>query len=217
MITRIGFAPGHPSLSLDQLQAHWTTRHAEVTLKLPHIQRYWQNQPVLRDGANLLPWPGFDVCSEFDFAEPVDMDRTFSSPAYFEHVKPDEDHLLDKSRGGMLVAERVHLEGDPAEPEFRLLTFFRTAPLRQPGALASALAAMPGASTATARQIYATLEGGAAGQRVGMFDAVEINGFDSAERAHDFALSPEQRERRLAVAELARGTENLVARVRKVV
>lgn len=216
MITRIGFAPGHPALSVETLQAHWTSRHAEVTLRLPHVRRYWQNQPVLSDGAPLLPWPGFDVCSEFDFADSVDMDRSFASAAYFEHVKPDEDYLLDKSKGGMLLAERVFDEGSPVSDGIRLLTFFRVAALRQPSALAAALISLPRAESAFAREVYVALEGRAAGQRVGMFDAVDINWFEDPESAHAFALSKEQRDRRYAVADLARGTENLIARVRMV-
>lgn len=216
MITRIGFAPGHPALSIDALHAHWTTAHARVTLQLPHVRRYWQNQPVLKDGATLLPWPGFDVCSEFDFDDMVAMDRAFSSEAYFEHVKPDEVHLLDKAKGGMLIAERIKLEGSLDAGEYRLLTFFRAAPMRQPAMLAAGIAALPRAGSAHGREVYAALEGRAAGQRVSLFDAVDINWFESAEAALAFAVSVEQRDRRCALADLIRGTENLIARVRRV-
>jgi hypothetical protein len=163
----------------------------------------------------LLPWPGFDVCSEFDFDDPFEMDRAFCSAAYLEHVKPDEDYLLDKPKGGMVLADRILFEGSPADG-IRLLTFFRLAPLREPSLLASQLQSLPKAARAHSRELYVALGGRAAGQRISMFAAVEIHWFDSSETALAHVLSEEQRERRYAIADLVRGTENLIARVRKV-
>lgn len=215
-ISRIGFAPALPHLSIPQAQAHWAGPHAQVSLTMPGVQRYWQNHAVLRDGLPLLPWTGFDCCSEFDFADTAGMDAAFASAAYFDHVRPDEAQLLDKTSGGMLIAKRHQTHGDPAAPAYRLMRFHRVAPLRPATALADALLTLDLADSAISREVFVALDGGATGQRAAMFDAVEIDGFDSAEAALAHALGAEARARRTIYAHLVRGTDHLVARVNRV-
>lgn len=215
-LSRIGFAPALPHFSIPEAQAHWAGPHAEVSLTMPGVDRYWQNHAVLKDGLPLLPWTGFDCCSEFDFADTAAMDAAFASTAYFENVRPDEAQLLDKTKGGMLIAERHRTHGDPAAAPYRLMRFHRIAPLRPVAALADALLALDAVPGAICREVYVALDGGLTGQRAAMYDAVEIDGFASAEAALAHALSAEARARRTAHAHLLRGTDHLVARVNRV-
>lgn len=215
-ISRIGFAPALPHLSIEQAQEHWAGPHAEVSLTLPGVERYWQNHAVLKDGMPLLPWPGFDACSEFDFADTAAMDAAFASSAYFENVRPDEAQLIDKTRGGMLITERHRISGDPAKAAYRLIRFHRVTPLRPVAALGDALLSLDGIAGAVSREVHIALDGSVTGQRAGMFDAVEIDGFDSAEDALAHALSADARLRRATYAHLVRGTDHLIARVNRV-
>lgn len=216
MITRIGFAPVLPHLSIPEAQAHWAGPHASVSLTMPGVMRYWQNHAVLNSGMPLLPWAGFDCCSEFDFANAAEMDAAFASDAYFTNVRPDEQQLLDKSKGGMLIAERYIVGGNVADAAYRLMRFHRQTPLRPLAQVKDALLALPQSDVTVAREIYIALDGGQTGQRAPMFDAVEIDWFACADDALRYALSAEQRERRSTYAHLVRGTDHLIARVNRV-
>lgn len=217
MISRVGFAPRNPRLAIEAAQAHWRTRHAEATIGLPGVRRYWQNHAVLRDGNPLLPWPGFDACSEFDFDDIPAMDRAFTSAHYAEVVKPDEDHLLDKAKGGSLTADRRLLDGAIDGRGVRLIEFLRLAALRRPADLAEVVTRLPAAGGSLAREYYRALDGREAAQRVSLFDAVEIHWFEDADRAHAYALSTEHRDRHHEMADLVRGTERLIATVHAII
>lgn len=209
MLTRIGFAPRAPGLSIEQAQAHWASRHAEVAGALPGLQRYWQAHAVLKDGQPLLPWIGFDCCSELDYESIAAIDASFCSDHYFAEVLPDEAYLIDKTRGGSLTTHRELLAGTVDPAHVRLMIFMRAAPLRGIATLADAVRALPTAGNA--RQLYVALEGAEAAQRVGLYDVVESLWFDTSEQALDFALSAEQAERRRTIAAFVRGADHLIA------
>lgn len=213
-INRIGFAPRHPALTIAQANAHWAGKHGEVAGGLHGMTRYWQNHAILADdGMPLLPWVGFDCCSDFEFTSLFDMDRAFTSDHYLQYVKPDEEILVDKTRGGGVTADHFHLSGQIEMKHVRLLQFMRVAPLRSGGELGEALKALPAGRNASARELYVAHHGKAAGQRVSVFDAIDIHWFETPQAALEFTRSLEQAERRRAVADLVRGTESLLARV----
>lgn len=211
-ITRIGFAPRREGLSIEEAQAHWASRHAEVAGGLPGLQRYWQAHAVLKDGRPLLPWIGFDCCSELDYESFAAIDASFCSDHYFAEVQPDEAFLIDKTRGGSVSTHREILAGEVDPGRIRLMLFLRAAPLRGAAALADGVRALPTPAGASARELFVALEGAEAAQRVSLYDAVESLWFDSAEQALDFAHSAEQADRRRAIAGLVRGVDMLIAK-----
>lgn len=217
MIQRIGVAPRRQGLDIAEFQKHWGSEHGDVVTKLVGVRRYWQNHALLRDGEPMLPWPGFDACSEIEFDSMLAMDAAFSSPAYQEGVKKDEEFLVDKHIGGLMLAERVHVAGRIDMKGVRLLTFMRCAPQRTVAALHAALRAQPKASTAMARELFLALDDKAAAQRVSIFDAIDVQWFDTPDKAERHMVSAEAREQRHQFADLVRGTERLIARIRVIV
>jgi uncharacterized protein (TIGR02118 family) len=118
-ITRVFIARRRPDLSIEQFQQYWRNEHATITLTFPHVRRYVQNHAVVRDGASLLPSPGFDVFSELDFDSADAMDASWSSPEYLEGEQ-DENNFIDPRWSTVLVGLR-HRFGDAASPRFRLV------------------------------------------------------------------------------------------------
>jgi uncharacterized protein (TIGR02118 family) len=124
-ITRVFIARRRPDLSIEQFQRYWRNEHATITLSFPHVKRYVQNHAVVRDGALVLPSPGFDVFSELDFDSADAMDASWSSPQYLEGEQ-DENNFIDPRWSTVLVGTR-HRFGDPAPARFRLVWLRATA------------------------------------------------------------------------------------------
>lgn len=213
-ITRFGLAPRRPGLTTAEFQAHWAGRHADLVRPLAP-RRYWQNHAVLAGDEPLLPWPGFDACSEIDFESFVEIDRFFSSRQYQGPIRDDESHLVDIAQGGSILTERSFAEGEFSG--VRLLSFLRVAPLRSISEAAEALQAGGLAAAATGRELFVTLTGRAAAQRISVFDLIEALWFPSADLALQFVGSKESRLQRAAVAGLIRGCDRLIAKVNVVV
>lgn len=128
-MTRVGMAPRAAGLTLESAQEHWRTEHRDVALGIPGLLGYVQNHAVLRDGATLLPYPGFDVCSELEFTDFDAMRRGFASDHYQQTVRADETNLIDGSRF-MLALTRRHVlaDGRPASDAVKLMTLMRAHP-----------------------------------------------------------------------------------------
>ncbi len=128
-ITRVGMAPRAERLTFDAAQEHWRTEHGDVASGIPGLQGYVQNHAILRSGTPLLPYPGFDVCSELEFADFDAMRAGFASEHYRRAVRADETNLIDKTRFMMaLTRRRVLADGDPPDGAVKLMTFLRTHP-----------------------------------------------------------------------------------------
>jgi hypothetical protein len=216
MITRIGVAPRLPGLGTLAFQAHWAGPHAEAVAPLPGLSRYWQNHAILKGGEPLLPWPGFDACSELEFPDIPTMDAAFAGPAYFDRVQPDEARFVDKTAGGLMLCRReiVHGQVTP-EAGVRLWRFMRLAPGRDASALLAALRNAPAIATAIAQERFVALPEAEAG-RPAIFDAAEAIWFDTPEAALSALSSGAMRARLADFAGLVRGTEHLLARVHPV-
>ena len=75
-----------------------------------------QNHAVLRDGVPLLPYPGFDVCAETEFADFDTMRAGFASPHYQQTVRGDEKNLIDGSRFMLALTRRqIVADGQPTD------------------------------------------------------------------------------------------------------
>jgi uncharacterized protein (TIGR02118 family) len=118
-ITRVFIARRRPDLSVEEFQQHWRSEHAAITLGFPHVNRYVQNHAVVRDGALVLPSPGFDVFSELDFDSADAMDASWASPEYLVG-EDDENNFIDPRWSTVLVGRRYRF-GDAAAPPFRLV------------------------------------------------------------------------------------------------
>ncbi len=220
MITRIGMAPRRFGLTGTQFQRHWHDVHGPLVRKFEGLRRNWQNHAVLRDGEPLLPWPGFDACSEMDFNDVAAMQLAFRPDRYPPELKADSEYLIDKSRAAPMVARHIHVSGtiDTGTIDagaVRLMTFMRAAPdcVERIGA---ALRALPMTSLARARELYLSIGSAAGISGLCGFDAVDVQWFDTPESAERYLISAEAREHRHALAHVVRGVERLIARVRVV-
>lgn len=141
MIVRVGMAPRAAGLTYEACQEHWRNEHADLAGQLVGLRGYVQNHAVLRDGLPLLPYPGFDACSELSFDDVAAMDAAFASEHYRESVTTDEHSLIDRSRWTMLLTDRRIVEdGDVPDGAVKLLSFLPRHPASAPGALEDVLA-----------------------------------------------------------------------------
>jgi len=134
MLTRIGAAARRSDLTIQEFQSHWKTYHGPTAGDIAHLQRYVQHHAVLVDGRTLLPYPGFDACSELDFASLEAMDEGFRLAAESGDLKADEDRFVDKTRFSWVLGESetrtatvdgpARASGDPVT----LVTWWRTHP-----------------------------------------------------------------------------------------
>jgi len=122
-------APRAAGLTFEAAQDHWRTEHRDVALGIPGLVGYVQNHAVLRDGVPLLPYPGFDACSELEFGDFDAMRRGFASEHYQQTVRADEKNLIDKSRFMLALTRRqVLVDGELEEDAVKLITLLRTHP-----------------------------------------------------------------------------------------
>lgn len=139
MITRIGAAPRVEGMSIPDFQQHWRTSHADAAGSIPGLRRYVQNHAILRHGSMLLPYPGFDACSELDFDSVDAMQEGFASETYQRDVTADEALFVDKARFSMVVTDREVLHPGPEDAGAKLLVFYRMHPGSSPSALIDTL------------------------------------------------------------------------------
>jgi uncharacterized protein (TIGR02118 family) len=133
-------APRAAGLTFEAAQEHWRTAHGDVASGIPGLQSYVQNHAVLRAGVPLLPYAGFDACSELEFADFDAMRAGFASEHYQTAVRADELSLIDKSRFMMaLTRRRVIAGGETPDGAVKLMSFLRAHPISSPQALVEAL------------------------------------------------------------------------------
>lgn len=215
MITRIGVAPRKPGMSTREFQAHWASAHADAAARLPGLQRYWQSHALLQDDEPLLPWCGFDACSDLDFPDLAVMDAAFDTPVYFDRVQPDEAILVDKSAGGNMLTRREVVFGNvTSDTGLRLWRFLRLAPGRAAADLQDALQNAPRLEGAIAQERFLPLpETVELAGRLPIFDAAETFWFATQQDALAALRSSAMRQRMAAMAGLVRGSEYLLAHV----
>lgn len=134
MLTRIGAAPRRSEMTIQSFQDHWKQNHGPTAGDIPNLVRYVQHHAVLIDGRTVLPYPGFDACSELDFESIDAMDEGFRLAAERGELKADEDRFVDKSRYTWLLGEsetRTVTTADPGETHrdpVTLVTWWRSHP-----------------------------------------------------------------------------------------
>jgi hypothetical protein len=114
-------------MGVEAFQHHWKTEHGPTAGAIPNLQRYVQHHAILGDGHLLLPYPGFDACSELDFAGLAEMDDGFAQMAATGELAADEDRFVDKSRYTWVLGEAVvRRPTPPLDDHITLVTWWRS-------------------------------------------------------------------------------------------
>jgi uncharacterized protein (TIGR02118 family) len=216
MITRVGMAPRASGLTYASFQEHWRSEHAGLAGELPGLRGYVQNHAVLDAGRPLLPYPGFDACSEIQFDSLAAMDEAFASEHYLGAVTADEHSLIDKARFGLVLTERrVLLAGDVDEGAVKLLTFLPIDPRSTQDAFAGVLAGPYREIVAEAGPLrheqLLEIPGAHAGRLPAVCAAVDIVWFASSDDALGFLHGDVGHRAGYALAGTAFGLERLLA------
>jgi uncharacterized protein (TIGR02118 family) len=222
VITRVGLAPRARGLDDDAFRAHWASQHAEAAASLPGLRGYVQNHSVLRDGRPLLPYPGFDACSELDFDSVAAMDEAFASTEYRTTVAADEEELIDRTRLAFLLAERRTLaSGPPDDAAVKLLTFLRLQAGRTHDELLRVLDGPYGEAAAGVaflrHEQLVELPGAHAGRAPAVCSAIDVVWFRDAGEALELVTGEAGRRLRYELAGVVFGVEHLLARPVRVV
>ncbi len=134
MLTRIGAAARRSDMTIGAFQSHWKEQHGPTAGDIPNLLRYVQHHAVLIDGRTVLPYPGFDACSELGFESIEAMDEGFRVAADRGELKADEDRFVDKERYSWVLGEsetryvRSETAGGQASDPVTLVTWWRTHP-----------------------------------------------------------------------------------------
>lgn len=213
MITRIVLAPRRAGLDIDEFQEHWYRKHGPLVARLRNIRRLWQHHAVLREGAPLLAWPGFDACSEMDFDDTEALRAALSDEHYPRELRQHSAELVELDKAGIMLAQRERISGAAATEGVALMTFMRRAPGRTQAELAATLRDAEQASEAHAREMYVAFE---LPSQLSCFDALEVQWFATPEQVERYLRSCEALQHRHRLAHLVRGVERVISRVRAI-
>lgn len=215
MLTRIGAAARRHDMSIRAFQEHWKVAHGPTAGAIANLTRYVQHHAVVRDGKTLLPYPGFDACSELDFESIDDMDDGFARAAASGALQADEDRFVDKTRYSWLLGEvDTRTPTAPTDDPVTLVTWWRTHPASTTSRL---LAALGGEweedidQLAVGRRLIAARHDWHEGRVPPSADVVEVIVFDGVAKATDF-LGGHAQQRGPVLAGVAFGTERHLAR-----
>jgi hypothetical protein len=197
MLTRVGAAARRPELTVEEFQRHWMTNHGPTAGSIANLVRYVQHHAVLVDGRPMLPYPGFDACSELDFESLDAMDDGFARAAATGELKADEDRFVDKSRYSWVLGEvDVRSPNRPAAEVTTLVTWWRSHPAASPERLLSALTGewedgvVEGVGDALAgRRLIVARADWHEGRQPATADVVEVIAFDGLEAAISFVAT----------------------------
>jgi uncharacterized protein (TIGR02118 family) len=246
LVVRVGMAPRARGLDFETFQERWSTGHAALAATLEGLRGYVQNHALLAGGRPLLPYPGFDACSELCFDSLEAMDAAFDSDHYRNVVTSDEQSLVDKSRFGLMLTERRVLSGGEAgefgeraeagedteagecgesgeagEDAVKLLTFFSVDRNSSHAELSDALAGPYREAVAAAAPLrheqFLLIPGAHDGRRSPMADAADMLWFAGADDALSFVGSDADFAAAYALAGRAFGAQRLLARAIRVV
>ncbi|SVD77851.1 uncharacterized protein METZ01_LOCUS430705 [marine metagenome] len=218
MIIRFGMAPRLPEWSFEAFQNYWATSHADAAGAIPGLLAYTQNHSVLVDGKPLLPYPGFDACSELAFESVESMNSGFSSEKYLESVRQDEDAFIDKSRFSLALVREQLMTGDLStapNSTTKVITAFRHHPSANGNSLTSVICNEVTDSVAEdeplAQRVLVTDHQAHTGLPPAVLDAVFMAWFSNLDRAQAHLRSANRARAELALAGLVFGRVDLLA------
>jgi uncharacterized protein (TIGR02118 family) len=215
-------APRAPGLDFEAFQEHWASEHGALAATLAGLRSYVQNHALLSGGRPLLPYAGFDACSELVFDSLEAMDAAFESDHYRQTVTADEHVLIDKSRFGLMLTERrVLAGGEPGDGAVKLMTFLTADRNAGAEALAEALAGPYRDAVAAAGPIrheqLVVVPGSHDGRLQPPADALDVLWFGGPDEALGFLTSEAGCEAGYALAGRACGAQRLLARQVRIV
>ena len=197
MITRVGMAPRAAGLSYEQFSSHWRTEHAAVAGALPGMRAYVQNHPILAGGRPLLPYPGFDACSQLVFDDLAAMEAALATRTPDSELRQDELRMIEPARlMSVLATPRTVLEGSALpDSAVKLMTFVRAAPAADPDALGSRLdeiaqATGSGGGMILRRERLTAIPGASAEGVPAWCDVIDMIWFAGADGALAYLASP---------------------------
>jgi uncharacterized protein (TIGR02118 family) len=181
-------APRATGTTYEQFQHHWRSGHADVARELPGLRSYIQNHAVLSEGVPVLPYAGFDACSEIEFDDLEAMDAAFASEEYRTTVSADESSFIERERFMLALMRRRVLDGDvPPSGGAKLMTFWRAAPWASADELDGVLAGpyrecLTGVGALHHEQLV-EIPGAHDGRRPAPFQVVDSVTFENADEA----------------------------------
>ena len=197
MITRVGMAPRAAGLSYEQFASHWRTEHAAVASALPGMRAYVQNHAILAGGRPLLPYPGFDACSQLVFDDVAGMQAALATRTPDSELRQDELRMIEPARLMAVIATPQTLLEGSALPDsaVKLMTFVRAAPAADPDALGTRLDEIARATGAAGgailrRERLTAIPGASAEGLPAWCDVIDMIWFADAEAALAYLTSP---------------------------
>src|ERR1700722_10362719 len=134
-------APRAAGLSYEQFASYWRTQHAAVASALPGMRAYVQNHAILAGGRPLLPYPGFDACSQLAFDHVAGLQAALAARTPDSELRQDELRMIEPARLMAVIATPQTVLNGSALPDtaVKLMTFVRAAPAADADVLGSRL------------------------------------------------------------------------------
>jgi uncharacterized protein (TIGR02118 family) len=190
MLTRVGAAARRSDMTIQAFQDHWKNAHGPTAGAIPNLTRYVQHHAVIIEGRTVLPYPGFDACSELDFASLEHMDDGFAQAAAMGELKADEDRFVDKTRYTWLLGEvDVRTPRRSVVDPVTLVTWWRAHPASTPERLVATLIDEweDGIDDmVVGRRLVVARPDWHAGREAQSADVVEVIAFEGVDRAQEF-------------------------------
>lgn len=212
MITRLGLRPRYPGMSSQRFQELWA-EHAQYAKLVSGRLGYVQNFAVLDGGRHLLPYPGFDTCTETVYESKDAMDVAFDTPESKVSLT-DHDKFIDSTVTSYLITHRyLRAGGRPPLGSIKLFTVIRRHPTVPPAGLFDAMsgpysAIIAGIQPIRHEQLLQELNQ----DFPAPCDAVDIIWFRGASEALRYVHSEVAARAALVLAGKAFGSERLIAR-----
>ena len=114
MIKLMSFFKRKPGMSVEAFQAYWRTKHADVVVKLPGIQRYVQSHTLLsgyRKGE-----PVYDGVAEV-WVEDTQVLRAQADTPEYAAVRADEPNFIDLSTLGSIITQEHTIKAESVPPD----------------------------------------------------------------------------------------------------
>lgn len=109
MIKSVVFFKRRPGMPVDEFQAYWRTRHAEVVSGLPGVRRYVQSHTLPSIYGRREPV--YDGIAEL-WTDDQEAVRALVRHPHYQVVKADEARFIDgATMGGLIAREHVILDG----------------------------------------------------------------------------------------------------------
>ncbi len=113
MIKLMSFFKRKPGMSVAAFQEYWRTKHADVVVKLPGIQRYVQS-PTLLSGYRKGE-PVYDGVAEVWVKDTQVLRAQAETPEYTA-VRADEPNFIDLSTMGSIITQEHTIKDESVPP-----------------------------------------------------------------------------------------------------